>query len=114
MDPNLQSILTVLASALVGGATAYIAIRKMPSELALSDSERKKNLAETGASGSVTIRNLLESNKLLSDQLRQQQEEISELRAWFTGKLVISTELELSNPPKVLSAKVERIPLAPT
>lgn len=111
ISPLAQAILTVLASLIVGIVTAYIAIRKMPAEIGVADSQRKKNLAETGVAGSATVRNLLESNKMLSDQLRQQQEEIGELRTWFTGGIEIVTKLELSNPPKVLAATVKRIPI---
>lgn len=99
MDPSLVTALVALSGIVVGSVTAYIALRKMP--------------AEIGSTESTTVRNLLESNKLLSSQLKQAQMDIDELRKWFTGTLEISTKLELSNPPRVLQATVKRIPQQP-
>lgn len=112
MDPSLQATLTVIVGLIVGAVTTFIAVRKMPAEIGVSESQKRKNIAETGVAGSATVRNLLESNKMLSDQLRDQQEEIAELRAWFTGGIEIVTRLELTNPPKILAATVKRIPIS--
>lgn len=99
MDPNIVAAITGIAGVLTGAGVLYIALRKMPSEIGKSDSE--------------TVRNISETNKILSAQLNEQGKKLAELQSWFTGTLEIVTKLDLSNPPKVLAATVKRIPITP-
>lgn len=92
----IQSLIGALVGAVVGGSGVFVALRKMPTEI--------NNV------GSSTLKNVLESNRLLSDRLEKQEDEITELRGWFTGTLEITTRVELTNPPRVLTADIRKIP----
>lgn len=96
MDPNLITAISVLGALAVGAITTYITLRKMPGEIDSTES--------------TTVRNLLESNKLLSSQLKQAQADIEDLRGWFTGTLEIVNKIELTNPPRAAMPIVRRIP----
>lgn len=99
MDPNVVTAIVTLAGLAVGSVTTYIALRKMPAEISSTES--------------TTVRNLLESNKLLSAQLKQAQTDINDLRQWFTGTLEITNRIELTNPPRAFPPTVRRVPQQP-
>lgn len=96
MPPEAINALAGLFGTLFGAVAVWVAVRKMPGEM--------------NSTNSTTLKNVLESNRLLSERLENQEDEIRELRSWFTGTIEITTRVELSNPPRILTADIRKVP----
>lgn len=100
MDPSLVVNLVVgLGGVGSGVLVAYISMRKMPSDIKGTES--------------ITMRNILESNKMLSEDNKQMREdnnkvreEMDQIKAMLTGTYEFRATIKLANPPHVVDSDI--------
>lgn len=80
-----------------GLLVAWIAFRKMPSENRSSESS--------------TIKNLIESNRMLTEDNRGLHQEIDDVMQLVTGSYEVTTRFEMNHPPKILGAEIRKLPV---
>lgn len=88
----LINTLSGIIGAIVGAVGMIIAIRKMP--------------AEIGNTESQTIKNLLETTRMLSDDNRQLHTDLDAVNAIVHGEFEIVTRVVFANPPRVISSEI--------
>lgn len=84
-----------LLGVVAGAVGAIIAIRKMP--------------AEVGQTQSSTMRNLLETTRMLSADNRDLHSKIEELENVLHGEFEIVTHVAFANPPRVITSTIRTV-----
>lgn len=100
MPPDsILNAISGIAGVVVGAISVLILVRKMPSEI--------------GQTESTTMRNLVETMGMLSDDNKELHEKIEELNRIIHGEYQIVTHVIFANPPRVVSTEIRNIQPVP-
>lgn len=96
MPPEaIVNAISAIVGAIVGAIGATIAIRKMP--------------AEIGQTESQTMKNLLDTTRMLSTDNKELHQKIEELNEIIHGDFEIVTHVVFANPPRVISSEIRNV-----